>query len=221
MPDTTTTNYEWTKPELGGSDDTWGVKINAVLDSIDAKVKEIEDSITVTVQDKLLPIGSIYLTDKTGNPATWLGFGTWVQVSLGRAIVGAGTADGIAWAIGEQKGSAAVALSVSNMPKHAHGKGNFAVNIYDAGNDFRMDLLRTEGNSTIIRNTQGLSVDNNGGGNAPRLQYTSEEETTRVSYNGTHGHATSISGSTSNAGSGSAHTNIQPSEARFVWKRTA
>lgn len=43
MPDTTTTNYGWTKPEDGASEDSWGVKLNANLDEIDTDLKAVSD----------------------------------------------------------------------------------------------------------------------------------------------------------------------------------
>lgn len=42
MADGLTPNYNWIKPEVSASPDTWGAKQNGVMDQIDAKIKQID-----------------------------------------------------------------------------------------------------------------------------------------------------------------------------------
>jgi hypothetical protein len=45
MPDTTTPNYTFVQPEVGGSNDTWGDKLNADLFALDAQIKIVADDV--------------------------------------------------------------------------------------------------------------------------------------------------------------------------------
>lgn len=43
MADGTTTNYSFTLPEVGASEDTWGTKLNQNWSDLDTDLKAIED----------------------------------------------------------------------------------------------------------------------------------------------------------------------------------
>lgn len=45
-----TTNYAWTKPTVGGSDNTWGTTLNTAFDDIDADLKALADNQTAAAE---------------------------------------------------------------------------------------------------------------------------------------------------------------------------
>lgn len=72
------------------------------------------------------PIGSIYInaSDST-NPATLLGFGTWVAFGAGRVMVGKASS-GTFQTAGATGGAETHTLSVNEMPSHTHNTMAFA-----------------------------------------------------------------------------------------------
>lgn len=146
------------------------------------------------------PVGSIYISTVSTNPATLLGFGTWVAFGTGRMLI---SADGT-YAAGSTGGSATTTLSVSNLPSHTHSAsssvsdpGHFHTTTWNNINDF------------------------NQGGSAPGSEQFPDD--TQGSFGiDTNSNSTGISVSTSisNTGSGDAVTTISPYIAVYMWNRT-
>ena len=75
MADSITTNYHWTKPEVGASPTTWGNKWNDDLDQIDATVFSNDAAQTAAIAAAIaanILIGEIKMFAGLSPPANWL-----------------------------------------------------------------------------------------------------------------------------------------------------
>lgn len=142
------------------------------------------------------PVGSIYINATSAtNPATLLGFGTWVAFGAGRVMVGLDAGNAL-FDTAEETGGSADAIVVS----HTH-----TATVTDPGhfhNGPTADEFKSYGDSGIVSNgPSGLR----------------SSDTIGITQTKT----TGISVSNSTAGSSGINANYQPYITVHMWKRTA
>jgi hypothetical protein len=144
------------------------------------------------------PVGSIYMSTVSTNPATLFGFGTWVTYGSGRMLI---SQDGT-YTAGSTGGSATTTLSTTNLPSHTHTYSG------------------TTG-STDLSHTHTYGSGNNwgsGSANAFDARNNNSYTTSGASVNMNHTH--SFAGTSDATGSGTAATTISPYIAVYMWNRT-
>lgn len=137
------------------------------------------------------PVGSVYVSISPTNPATLLGFGTWTAFGAGRALVGLDAGQTEFDTVEETGGAKTHTLTAAEMPVHTH--------IQDAHNHVVTSQTATTGGATSYEHG---TLDTS----------SAEAEATEVTAN-----TTAVN---QNAGSGSAHNNLQPYIVVYLWKRT-
>ena len=150
---------------------------------------------------KIYPVGSIYISTVSTNPATLFGFGTWEAMPAGRVLLAQGKSSwGTTYNAGSTGGEATHQLTVGEIPSHNH-----------------TGSINTAGEHTHSLTLKALWGDGNGSGNGwAGDTRDGGSRTNTFSTVGNHTHTVTIN----STGSGQPHNNLQPYISVYMWKRT-
>ena len=163
------------------------------------------------------PVGSIYMNASVAtNPATLLGFGTWVSLGAGRMLVGFSSGDQLFGTAGNTGGSRD-AITVSHTHTFSATTGNMSANASHT------HTITDPGHVHPFNTQRQLA----GGGSGGNPQNTGEvlstlSATTGITINSTSvEHTHTLSGTTASTGSSGTDANLPPYLVVYMWQRTA
>jgi len=137
---------------------------------IAAAKDEIDDSFT-DERSNNYPIGCVYYSHISTNPATTLGIGAWSRIAQGRFVVGQGSGSGRSYNVGNDTvGRYTTTMSTPNMPQHTHRAG-YAKETSGSSPSTQLDAAIPVGVQTFASEHQGtayyyVSSSSTGSGNA-------------------------------------------------------
>lgn len=152
-----------------------------------------------TALQALYPVGTIYTSTVSTNPATLFGFGTWVAYAAGRVLIG----NGGGFTAGSTGGSAdAIVVSHTHSFSATTGGQSTDHTHIEGGHD--------EFGSTTV-SASGLV--GNDGANFFGKRY--------ITSGTSNDHTHSVSGTTGSTGSSGTNANLPPYIVVYMWQRTA
>ena len=177
---------------------------NVTSDGSKITVTKGDDSstqITVTDLNKVYPVGSIYMSVLSTNPAELFGIGTWEAMPAGRVLLAQGQSDwGVNYAAGSTGGEHQHQLTVGELPSHNHAASINTTGAHTHTVTSRLPI--PTGDSKII--TYG------------NVHPSNTSINTTTSSSGNHSHTITVN----NNGSNQAHNNLQPYISVYMWQRT-
>ena len=152
---------------------------------------------------KIYPVGSIYISTVSTNPATLFGFGTWEAMPAGHVLLAQGKSSwGTTYNAGSTGGEATHQLTVGELPSHNHSASSNTTG--EHSHTFSINVAYHE---QFFPYADSISRGENKHG---ITSITSNP-------NGNHSHSITIN----NTGSNQPHNNLQPYISVYMWKRSA
>jgi microcystin-dependent protein len=145
-----------------------------------------------TVINAVYPVGSIYTSVVSTNPATLFGVGTWAAFGAGRVLVGRDASQTEFDTVEETGGAKTHTLTSSEMPSHTHTQNSHTHTTPSVGDLRRLQHLPSGGDGIWTRTD-----------NSPLATSNATTATNQ------------------NTGGGAAHNNLQPYVVVFFFKRTS
>lgn len=108
------------------ADDINETNFTAMMQALADRTEWLKQNFAIEAAKAVYPVGSLYSNyDNSANPATLLGFGTWVAAGSGRVLVGVGITtdsrgENATFAAGATGGEFNHLLAASEMPTHTH-----------------------------------------------------------------------------------------------------
>lgn len=164
-------------------------------------VFDLNAIVTDMLQNRIFPVGSYYITENAGNPATLLGFtSTWTRLPAGYAIVSREPTDNLSpyFNVGAQGGNFTKTLAVGEIPAHNHPATTTLTktrNLREAGSTLSADRFAEGGDAESNYSSAPTSID-------PASTLTA-------------------STTTDNTGGGNAFSLMQPYRVTNIWRRIA
>ena len=222
MADTFTPNFDFVLPEIGGSPDTWGNKLNENFEALDKVIEESNkvvaelDEVIAEVSSFSVPQGGILLwSGSIGNiPAGWaLCNGSNGTPDLqDRFVVGAGGD----YTVGATGGAGSVTLTTAQLPSHTHTGSTGSAGAHTHTGSTGSAGSHSHSMSIDVRNRSGSLIAANRIAEPGTSTQTNSTWTTNnagshthsvsINSNGAHTHTVNI-GST---GGGGSHENRPP-----------
>ena len=111
--------------------------------------------------ESVYPVGSIYISTNSINPAILFGFGEWVAIR-NRFLLGTDPDISGTYTLGATGGEETHTLTIAEMPSHNHSlKMGYGDNTYDTISGSNAESEHWQSSTNIIANTGGGQAHNN------------------------------------------------------------